>query len=72
MLAYGVCSLSGALLAARIEPQGSEEKPAVMPVLRFWCLLGKVGGYKICTAVIAATDFEHGAAGEMAALPAGE
>lgn len=72
MLAYGVGSLSGALQAARIEPQGSQEKPGVISVLCFWCLLGKLGGYKICTAVIAATDFEHGDGGEMAALPAGE
>lgn len=72
MPAYGVGSPSSALLAARIKPRGFQEMPGVMPVLRFWGLLGKVGGYKICTVVIAATDFEHGAAAGLAALPPGE
>jgi hypothetical protein len=72
MPAYGVGSPSSALLAARIKLRGFQETPGVMPVLRFLRLLGKVGDYKICTAVIVATDFEHGAAVELEASPPGE
>lgn len=69
---YGVGSPSNASLAAKIKLQGSQETPIAMPVLRFYYLRGKDGDYKICIMVIAGTDFEHEAAGELAASPPGE
>jgi hypothetical protein len=72
MPVYGVDSPLNALLAPRIKSPDFQEMPDVMPALQFWCHLGKIGGYKTCIMVIAARDFEHEAAAELAASPPGE